>query len=113
MRRVRYAREPVQAMSDLDASWPTTNPEARLASAPDKVPVRDSLNPGTRLDKFEILQVLGAGGFGIVYLALDHALERDVAIKEYMPSALAARGHGALGVVLRSASNAPTPSSSA
>ena len=69
---------------------------------------RDALPAGTRLDKFEILQVLGAGGFGIVYLALDHTLERHVAIKEYMPSALAARGHGALGVVLRSASNAPT-----
>ncbi len=31
------------------------------------------------------------GGFGIVYLAQDHALHRRVALKEYMPSALAAR----------------------
>jgi serine/threonine protein kinase len=68
----------------------------------------DALPSGTRLDKFEILQVLGVGGFGIVYLALDHTLERQVAIKEYMPAALAARGYGSLDVVLRSASHAET-----
>jgi serine/threonine protein kinase len=67
-----------------------------------------ALPAGTRLDKFEILQVLGAGGFGIVYLALDHTLERHVAIKEYMPSALAARGPGTSRVTLRSASHAET-----
>jgi serine/threonine protein kinase len=46
---------------------------------------------GTRLSDFEITGILGEGGFGIVYLAYDHALERTVAIKEYMPGALAAR----------------------
>jgi serine/threonine protein kinase len=55
---------------------------------------RDALPVGTRLDEFEVLHVLGTGGFGIVYLALDHALMRQVAIKEYMPSALAVRGLG-------------------
>ena len=39
--------------------------------------------------------MLGTGGFGIVYLARDHVLLRDVAIKEYMPAALAGRGEGA------------------
>ena len=53
-----------------------------------------ALRPGTRLGEFEILRVLGVGGFGIVYLAMDHALERQVAIKEYMPAAMAARGDG-------------------
>ena len=49
---------------------------------------------GTRLDEFEIIGLVGEGGFGIVYLALDHSLERRVALKEYMPSALASRGFG-------------------
>jgi serine/threonine protein kinase len=44
-----------------------------------------------RLGEFEIRRVLGIGGFGIVYLAFDHALEREVALKEYMPSSLAGR----------------------
>ncbi|MED5618682.1 serine/threonine protein kinase [Ideonella sp. BN130291] len=54
----------------------------------------DALPQGTRLAEFEIRQVLGAGGFGIVYLAWDHALEREVALKEYMPVTLAGRGPG-------------------
>jgi hypothetical protein len=45
-----------------------------------------ALPPGTRLSEFEIVEVLGEGGFGIVYLAIDHSLERQVALKEYMPS---------------------------
>ena len=55
------------------------------------------LPAGTRLDEFEILRPLGLGGFGIVYLALDHSLLRQVALKEFMPGELAARGPG--GVV--------------
>ena len=50
-----------------------------------------ALPVGLRLGEFEIRGVIGVGGFGIVYHAFDHALERDVAIKEYMPGALAAR----------------------
>lgn len=51
----------------------------------------DALAAGFRLHEFEIRGVLGLGGFGIVYLAWDHALQREVALKEYMPSALAGR----------------------
>lgn len=47
---------------------------------------------GTRLAEFEITGVVGEGGFGNVYLAFDHSLQRTVAIKEYMPVALASRG---------------------
>jgi serine/threonine protein kinase len=46
---------------------------------------------GTRLGEFEITNVIGEGGFGIVYLAFDHQLERRVALKEYMPSSMATR----------------------
>ena len=56
------------------------------------------LPAGTRLDEFEILRPLGVGGFGIVYLALDHSLLRQVALKEFMPGELAARGPGGIVV---------------
>jgi serine/threonine protein kinase len=61
----------------------------------------DALPTATRLHEFEILSVIGQGGFGIVYLARDLALERHVAIKEYMPSALARRTQ-AMTVAVRS-----------
>ena len=62
-----------------------------------------ALPPGTRFGELEILGTLGVGGFGIVYLARDHALDRDVAIKEYMPSQFAQRD-GRSQVSVRSAS---------
>jgi hypothetical protein len=58
------------------------------ATADDSV---NALPPGTRFGELEILGTLGIGGFGIVYLARDHSLEREVAIKEYMPSQFAQR----------------------
>jgi hypothetical protein len=53
--------------------------------------VENALPPGTRLAEFEITSVLGAGGFGIVYLAYDQLLHRQVAIKEYLPAPFAER----------------------
>ena len=43
------------------------------------------LAAGTRLEEFEIERELGAGGFGVTYLAYDRSLKRRVAIKEYLP----------------------------
>jgi serine/threonine protein kinase len=54
----------------------------------------NTLAIGTRLGEFEIRGLVGEGGFGIVYLASDHSLERNVALKEYMPSSLAQRDGG-------------------
>jgi hypothetical protein len=62
-----------------------------------------ALPAGTRFGELEILGTLGVGGFGIVYLARDHSLEREVAIKEYMPSQFALRD-GASQVSVRSMS---------
>jgi serine/threonine protein kinase len=74
-------------------------------AAPLKTDTPNALAPGTRLGEFELLKVLGVGGFGIVYLAMDHALEREVAIKEYMPAVLAGRTE-TLHVTIRSHSDA-------
>lgn len=50
------------------------------------------LPPGTRLNPpYQVAQVLGYGGFGITYLGWDANLEIKVAIKEYLPRALATR----------------------
>jgi serine/threonine protein kinase len=49
------------------------------------------LDIGTRVAEFEITGIVGEGGFGIVYLAFDHSLQRNIALKEYMPPALAGR----------------------
>jgi serine/threonine protein kinase len=53
--------------------------------------VHTVLPKGTKIAEFEITGVIGQGGFGIVYEALDASLQRLVAIKEYMPASLAVR----------------------
>src|SRR5581483_3789911 len=45
-----------------------------------------ALAAGSRLDSYEILSPLGAGGMGEVYRARDAALKRDVAIKVLPPN---------------------------
>jgi serine/threonine protein kinase len=75
--------------------------------APSSAPTGNALPGGTRLGEFELRKVVGVGGFGIVYLAFDHGLEREVAIKEYMPSSLASRT-ATLHVSITSPSNAET-----
>ena len=52
---------------------------------------RDALVPGTRLREFELLEVLGRGGFGVTYRGWYPNLGVNVAIKEYMPSEFAVR----------------------
>ena len=58
----------------------------------------DALKIGSRLLEFEITGLIGEGGFGVVYRAFDHALRREVALKEYLPAALAVRRDDAVSV---------------
>lgn len=62
-----------------------------------------ALPVGTRLEEFYIERVLGSGGFGITYLALDTALNRRVVIKENLPVQFAYRETTSLTVRPRSA----------
>src|SRR5256885_9437688 len=68
---------PVFRDAELDLSEPTTDEQAELTR------ISDALAPD-----FKILGELGRGGMGIVYLAVDVNLDREVAIK-VLPSYLA------------------------
>ena len=81
----------------LDPDGDATAIPPRPPPAPQRVPSSEGGNMlpvGFYLGEFEIVKVLGEGGFGIVYLADDHSLGRRVALKEYMPSSLAQRVGG-------------------
>ena len=54
----------------------------------------DALEIGYKLEEYVIVDVLGSGGFGITYHAIDPTLQRHVAIKEYFPGQFAQRQGG-------------------
>lgn len=62
---------------------------------------------GSRVADFEIIGLIGEGGFGIVYLARDTSLDRVVALKEFMPAAFAGRVDG-VRVAVRAANHSAT-----
>ena len=52
----------------------------------------NALPAGYALQEYRIEKVLGVGGFGLTYLALDGNLNLRVAVKEYLPDDIATRG---------------------
>jgi serine/threonine protein kinase len=50
-----------------------------------------ALPSGYALQEYRIERLLGAGGFGLTYLAIDTNLNLRVAVKEYLPSDIAVR----------------------
>jgi len=100
------ARRPFRTFfSILSASTPVSRPMSVATRLPTShVQHVDALPPGTRLCEFEVRALLGVGGFGMVYEAFDHSLQRLVAIKEYMPAKLAGRADGH-SLWVRSSSN--------
>ena len=53
------------------------------------------LPPDTLIGGYRVIRKVAAGGFGVVYLAVD-AEGQQVAVKEYLPSSLATRSPGEL-----------------
>ncbi len=52
---------------------------------------RDSLPPGTLVDCYSIIKLIGSGGFSLIYLAEDEDTQDQVVIKEFLPKKLATR----------------------
>jgi hypothetical protein len=78
-------------MDTPESAEPSQPPSSQDPVAPPVAQRGNALPPGFRLGDFEVQDVIGVGGFGIVYRARDVHLRRQVAIKEYMPGFLADR----------------------
>ncbi|WGT62541.1 protein kinase domain-containing protein [Variovorax paradoxus] len=92
--RTQVMSRPAQ-QTDTSVTVITASPTS-LSNIPVTSPATEAneaglLPVGSRLAEFEITRVVGQGGFGVVYEAWDHALERVVAIKEYLPTSLSTR----------------------
>lgn len=96
-RRIRSADLPTMTMPRAPQK-PDFGPTTQF----DTVPASDVLLAGARVGGFRIVELIGRGDSGVVYLALDSSLQRQVAIKEYFPAALAQRGDGVEVVPRRS-----------
>ena len=53
-----------------------------------------ALKKGAMLNEYRLDGVLGVGGFGVTYLALDTHLDKKVVIKEFLPNEIAIRQEG-------------------
>ncbi|MEX2172996.1 MAG: serine/threonine-protein kinase, partial [Pirellulaceae bacterium] len=74
-----------------DATAPANQDDtaAFLPSAAEGGPAQPQPAPAIQLGKFDVLQPIGSGGFGVVYLARDRTLQRLVALKLARSSVLA------------------------
>ncbi len=83
----------------------TPDPDRQRAAEPAP---GHTLPIGTVIGGLKITGLIGEGGFGIVYLAYDPTLQRQVALKEYMPASLASRAMNSGDVTVRSSKYSDT-----
>src|SRR3989442_1490972 len=78
----------VEYMTATAGAAPAEPPRSARPSPP-----RDALRPGTLFaNRYEVKEVLGMGGMGVVYRAFDRELREPVAIKALRPEALVGSG---------------------
>src|SRR5436190_1638077 len=78
----------VEYMTATAGAAPAEPPRSARPSPP-----RDALRPGTLFaNRYEVKEVLGTGGMGVVYRAFDRELQEPVAIKALRPEALVGSG---------------------
>lgn len=58
----------------------------------------ETLPSGAKIGRYRLERILGRGGFGITYSAVDEELHRHVAIKEFFPAGLVTRQSGTAAV---------------
>ena len=99
--RAAGAMAPAAAIA-FPATRPTAAPTVPSTPVRAQAALGHTLPVGTRLRDYEITGLIGEGGFGIVYLAWDHSLQRKVAVKEYMPASMVSRLAGSSAIVVKS-----------
>lgn len=92
-----------QVASIVSPKPPAPAPTAIASESDDHTTFSNHTLPiGTMVGGLQITGLIGEGGFGVVYLAFDTTLQRQVALKEYMPSSLASRAQNSADVSVKS-----------
>src|SRR5262245_4051868 len=67
--------------ADDETESPATAVEGKASSKRSRAKTDPGLTKGTLVDRYVVLQELGAGGMGVVYAAFDPELNRKIALK--------------------------------
>ncbi|MFH2008090.1 MAG: protein kinase [bacterium] len=90
---LEVARSDNQAVDAASSGTePTLQQDEGLSESPRERHSDQLLDPGERVDQYEIVRAVGQGGMGAVYLARDALLGRKVAIKVVHPHLVASAG---------------------